>query len=80
MPGWTATVDGRPAPVLRGNYAQRVIPLPEPGRHDIVMEYHPPGLILGCLISLGSVLAWAILVMPWAVESIPIPAAGARKA
>ncbi len=69
MPGWTATVDGRPVPVLRGNYAQRVITLPEPGRHEIILEYHPPGLILGCLISLGSVLAWAILVMPWAVES-----------
>ncbi len=54
MPGWTATVDGRPAPILRGNYAQRVIPLPEPGRHVIVMEYRPPGLILGGAISIVS--------------------------
>jgi hypothetical protein len=61
MPGWTATVDGRPTPVLRGNYAQRVIPLPEPGRHVILMDYHPPGLILGCLLSLGSVLTWILL-------------------
>ena len=27
MPGWSALVDGLPAPVLRGNHAQRVIPL-----------------------------------------------------
>jgi hypothetical protein len=62
MPGWTATVDGRPARVLRGNYAHRVIPLPEPGRHVILMEYHPPGLALGCVLSLGSTLAWVVLV------------------
>jgi hypothetical protein len=62
MPGWTATMNGRPARVLRGNYAQRVIPIPEPGRHVIVMEYHPPGLVLGCVLSVGSVLAWVVLI------------------
>jgi hypothetical protein len=63
MPGWTATLDGRPVPVLRGNYAQRVIALPEAGRHEIVMVYRPPGLVLGGWISLGSALAWVITVI-----------------
>lgn len=63
MPGWTATVDGRPAPVLRGNHAQRVIPLPDAGRHVISMEYQPPGLLLGCATSLISVLAWIVIVL-----------------
>ena len=43
MSGWRATVDGKPAPIYRGNIAQRVIPLEDPGRHRIVLEYHPPG-------------------------------------
>src|SRR5437773_5974303 len=54
MPGWTATVDGRPAPVLRGNYAQRVIPLPESGRHTVVMDYRPPGFAVVCAIPVVS--------------------------
>jgi hypothetical protein len=62
MPGWTAIVDGRPAPVLRGNYAQRVIPLPDAGRHVVVMEYHPPGLLLGCATSIVSALTWVLIV------------------
>ena len=61
MPGWTATVDGRPAPVLRGNHAQRVIPLPEPGRHAIVMEYRPPGFVAGRAITVLSVVAWTLI-------------------
>jgi hypothetical protein len=63
MPGWTATVDGRPAPVLRGNHAQRVIALPGPGRHEIVMSYHPPGLVLGCVMSIVSTLAWGLMLI-----------------
>jgi hypothetical protein len=62
MPGWSATVDGRPAPVLRGNHAQRVIPLPRPGQHEIVLTYEPPGLILGASLGAGSLLllfAWS---------------------
>jgi hypothetical protein len=63
MPGWTATVDGRPAPILRGNYAQRVIPLPDAGRHVIAMEYHPPGLLLGCAMSIVSAIALALIAL-----------------
>src|SRR5262249_37911814 len=63
MPGWTATVDGRPAQVLRGNSAQRVIPLPDAGRHVIVMEYRAPGLLVGCATSLVSAMAWTLIVL-----------------
>jgi hypothetical protein len=43
MPGWTADVDGRPAAILRGNHAQRVIALPDPGAHRIVLATRHPG-------------------------------------
>ena len=69
MPGWTATVDGRPAPVLRGNHAQRVIPLPEIGDHTIVMEYTPPGFRVGLMITVCSFVVW---VMTAAFRSYPI--------
>ncbi|HEX8199854.1 MAG TPA: hypothetical protein VF590_05160, partial [Isosphaeraceae bacterium] len=58
MPGWTAAVDGLPAPVLRGNRAQRVIPLPRPGRHAILLRYRAPGWAAGRAITVASGLAW----------------------
>ncbi|MGP0065624.1 MAG: hypothetical protein ACLQGP_18725 [Isosphaeraceae bacterium] len=61
MPGWTATVDGRPAPLLRGNHSQRVIPLPESGRHIIAMDYRPPGFVAGRAITILSVAAWMLI-------------------
>jgi len=61
MPGWTARVDGRPAPILLGNHAQRVIPLPDPGRHEIVLEYRPPGFALGLTITELASIAWLAL-------------------
>jgi hypothetical protein len=66
MPGWTARVDGQPARILRGNGAQRVIPLTHPGRHSILLQYHPPGLATGSQISACAVLVW---VMLWALSS-----------
>ena len=39
MPGWTAHVDGERTPILEGNLAQRVISLPRPGRHTVVLDY-----------------------------------------
>ena len=63
MPGWSATLDGRPVPLLRGNHAQRVVPLREPGRHVIALRYDPPGLWAGCGLSIASGLAWAWLAV-----------------
>ncbi len=56
MPGWSARVDGRAVPILRGNHAQRVIPLEQPGQHVIDLQYDPPGLALGSAISAS--LSW----------------------
>ena len=61
MPGWSATVDGCLVPVLRGNHAQRVIPLPKPGAHSIVMKYQPPGFILGVGTTVLSMGFWIVL-------------------
>jgi uncharacterized membrane protein YfhO len=55
--GWTATVDGRAAPVFRANGKHRAVPLPA-GRHEVVLRYRPPGLALGvALTALSAALA-----------------------
>jgi hypothetical protein len=61
MPGWTARVDGHPAPVLLGNHCQRVIPLEAAGAHHIELRYDPPGLMPGAAVTLGSAALWAAL-------------------
>jgi hypothetical protein len=49
--GWSATVDGAPAPVLRANLFMRALSL-SPGPHTIVMSYRSPGLGTGLWVSL----------------------------
>jgi hypothetical protein len=63
MPGWTATVDGRPAPLLRGNHAQRVIPLPAPGPHAVVLRYRTPGFELGLAMTVASISIWMLVAV-----------------
>ncbi len=40
VPGWSATVDGRAAPIVRADYAFRAVPVPA-GDHDVMMRYSP---------------------------------------
>ncbi|MBI2238798.1 MAG: hypothetical protein HYU54_09800, partial [Actinobacteria bacterium] len=56
--GWTATVDGRPAPVLRADYFVQAVPVPG-GRHEIRLVYRDPSLARGVA---ASALVWFILV------------------
>ncbi|MEO7919481.1 MAG: YfhO family protein, partial [Thermoanaerobaculia bacterium] len=60
-PGWLATVNGAPEPVLLANYAFRAVAVPA-GPSEIEMTYVPPGFRLGALLSGVSALAVAALV------------------
>lgn len=57
-PGWRATVDGAPAPLLRANVAFRAVPVPA-GRHTVEMIYRPRALLWGLV---ASALSSAVLV------------------
>jgi uncharacterized membrane protein YfhO len=54
-PGWKATVNGKPVPILRGNYLFRVIPL-EKGEHDIQMHFVSRPFQIGALVSIVTLL------------------------
>jgi hypothetical protein len=59
-PGWTATIDGQPAAVLRADYLVRGVPFPA-GRHLLEMRYDPPEARLGLWLSgAGAIAALAL--------------------
>jgi hypothetical protein len=57
--GWSATVDGRPAPIHPVNVIARGV-FVEPGTHEIRMSYWPPGLTEGLAVT---ALAGLLLVL-----------------
>ncbi len=61
-PGWTATVDGRPAGIVAANYLARGVWV-EAGVHQVVFRYQTPGLLPGLVLALSTALglvAWAV--------------------
>jgi len=57
-PGWSASVDGQPAPVVRANLLARAVPLGT-GHHRIELHYHAPGLQLAVILSVLGLLVLA---------------------
>jgi hypothetical protein len=57
--GWTARVDGEPAPILRANHAFRSVPVPQ-GRHRVTFDYAPAAARIGSVASLGGLLVAAL--------------------
>jgi hypothetical protein len=49
-PGWRATVDGDPVPLVRADYLLRALCVP-PGEHRVVLTYDPPTLKVGLAIT-----------------------------
>jgi hypothetical protein len=60
FPGWTATVDGEPAPIHRANFAFRAVSLPE-GKHIVEFRYRPRSFTYGLLASAVGVIAMVAL-------------------
>jgi hypothetical protein len=63
-PGWSATVDGRPAPIRPAQIAFRAVFLPK-GKHRVVFTYRPAGFLAGSIISgMGALAALGCLTWP----------------
>ncbi|MCC7008861.1 MAG: YfhO family protein [Acidobacteria bacterium] len=60
-PGWTAYVDGRPAPILRANYAFRAVEVP--GTATVEFRYWPPGLTAGLIATATALLTVTALLL-----------------
>lgn len=60
-PGWTATINGIPAPILRANHLFRAIEVPE-GRCEITMRYRPGWRYVPVMITLLSMAVGAVWI------------------
>ena len=77
-PDWTATVDDRPAPVLKADYLLRAVAVPA-GRHRVVFTYRSRAIRLGLMLSVVSAVfsLGLVLVGVWISRRgrTPLPAA-----
>jgi hypothetical protein len=64
-PGWRATVDGQPSPVLRANYAFRAVRL-GPGQHQVQLTFSPASWTAGLAVSGLTALA----LIAWGLSKI----------
>ena len=70
-PGWEATLDGRPAEVVRVNGLVRGVMIPTAGRHEVAMRYRPQPFVFGVWI--------AAAVAVFLVAIVAYPAVRARR-
>jgi hypothetical protein len=62
VPGWRATIDGKPVEVHSFAHTMLQVPVP-PGRHVIELHYWPKTFSVGILLALCAVLGLAILLI-----------------
>ncbi len=54
-PGWTATLDGKPVPILRADFAFQAVPVPA-GTHELRLTYRNRWVEIGAAVSAGTLL------------------------
>jgi len=66
-PGWSATLDGRPAQIHYANGYQRSVEVAA-GSHQLVLTYRTPGLLAGAIASaagLSIAMLWFLVPAIW---------------
>ena len=58
-PGWRATVDGSPTPILPADLIFRAVPL-SPGQHTVRFSFQPRSLTIGAALSAGTLVLAAL--------------------
>ena len=71
-PGWSAEIDGRPAPIYAADEALRGVALPA-GRHDVVFRYAAASFAAGRGVTVASLVLTALLALT--LRRRPRPAA-----
>ena len=66
IPGWVATIDGKPTEIWRANAFYQAVLVPA-GAHEIVFRYQPAALGLGFVIAL---IALPLLALVWFLPAI----------
>ena len=59
--GWSATINGEPVEILEGNRMYMAIPI-KAGYNEIELRYETPGIRIGAIISLASLLILAVMI------------------
>ena len=62
FPGWRATIGGNPAPIVRGDYAFRLVEVPA-GPVTVEFRYVPDALRVGALVSAAAAVAIVVLLV-----------------
>ncbi len=68
-PGWTLTVDGQDAPIVRANRLMRGAAVRE-GKHRLVYTYDPRTFRVGAIVSLGAIVGFTAFTA-WSVWRRP---------
>ena len=65
-PGWTATIDGKPADIARADYILRAMNVPA-GKHTIEMRFDPQSLHVTEGIAYGAMalLLIGVIILVW---------------
>ncbi len=60
--GWSVTVDGKKADVIKANIGFMAVAVPE-GTHTIRFNYYTPGLKLGITLTIASIVVFAVYLL-----------------
>ncbi|MBK7702957.1 MAG: hypothetical protein IPI34_08740 [bacterium] len=69
LPGWSATIDGAPAPLLVADHMLRAVALPA-GEHEVRFVYRDPALRRGLAATICGVAAILVLAFAGSVPAL----------